>query len=85
MSLTPTGHEGEFLLNDDITLHIEEGILCGTQIDPGGEGVDTMGWIHVEQGAEPDTSYMIHMEQDWVNWNEFDESMCTFNDEPLFP
>ncbi len=88
-SLVP-GHGGHFMwFSDDITLHIEEGILCGWQLDPGyhnefGEpigGIDVEGWIHVEQGMEQGMRYEISLEQDWVNWNEFPEdgSWCTFN------
>jgi hypothetical protein len=80
MTMTPTGPEGEFLFNDDIRLHIEEGILCGTQVDPGGEfGEAVAGWIHVENGAQQNYEYRITLEQDWINWNEWDASMCTFN------
>lgn len=81
----PTGHPGEFTFSDDLTLHIEEGILCGTQVDPQGDGVRVEGWMHVEQGMEQGVTYRITLEQDWVNWNEFpmDYSMCTFNGDPL--
>ncbi len=79
MTLNPTGHVGEFLFNDELTFHIEDGILCGTQVDPN-QGIPTMGWIHIEQPAEQGAQYQFTLTQEWVNWNEWDASMCTFNE-----
>ncbi len=88
----PTGIEGEFMFSDDLTLNIDPGIYCGTQIDPGpwdestGEpldGIPVGGWIHIENGMEQGANYQISLEQDWINWNEWDPSMCTFNGVPL--
>jgi hypothetical protein len=83
MGIHPTGIEGEFVFGNDLMINITEGVLCGTQVDPGEVGVDVSGWIHIEQGADQGSSYQIVLEQEWVNWNEWDASMCTFNGTPL--
>lgn len=89
----PTGIEGEFMFSDDLTLNIDPGVYCGTQIDPGPwaedgtplDGIPVGGWIHVENGMEQGVQYRITLEQDWINWNEFDETGadCTFNGIPI--
>lgn len=83
MGIHPTGVDGEFVFGDDLKINITEGVLCGTQVDPGEMGEAVSGWIHIEQGAEQGASYRITLEQDWVNWNEYDPSMCTFNGQPI--
>ncbi len=83
-TITPTTDgNGEFYFSDDLTLHIEEGILCGWQLDPGYHdegipvgGIDVSGWIHVENGMEQGVQYRITLAQDWKNWNEFQLSDC---------
>jgi hypothetical protein len=84
-AFTPSGAliEGAFYLDDVIFFNITDGIVCGTQVDPG-EGMYTAGYLHVEQPAEQGTGYQFTIEQDWVNWNEFDAGRdCTINDLPI--
>ena len=76
LAATPTGHPGEFLFGEDFTLHIERGIECGDQVDPGGDGTEVEGWIHVENDAEQGAQYRVVLTQNWVNWNEWDDGMC---------
>lgn len=90
MPVEVPGIPGEFTFSDDLRMNIYPGIYCGTQIDPGPwdqdghpqDGVPVGGWIHVENGMEQGASYQIILEQDWINWNEFDDENgtdCTFN------
>lgn len=67
---------GEALLTFDFA----NGTACDHQLDPyAAEGdMDQQAyWFHIEQAAEQDTTYSFHWEQDFVNWNEWDPSMCT--------
>jgi hypothetical protein len=34
-------------------------------------------WFHVEQAAAQNATYSFTFQQDFVNWNEFNENMCT--------
>jgi len=51
------------------------GFNCGDQIDPG-ESFQVGMWIHVKQTAVPNTTYSGSSEYKFVNWNEFESSMC---------
>lgn len=67
----------------EVTADIAQGIRCGTQLDPWidegqGEFFETAGWIHVEQAASQNAGYNWTLEQQFVNWNEWDASLCTF-------
>jgi predicted ribosomally synthesized peptide with SipW-like signal peptide len=55
---------------------VVQGIACGTQIDPGPGGRAT-GWVHIMQAADQNATYTIHVEQDFVNWNEWVDGMCS--------
>jgi predicted ribosomally synthesized peptide with SipW-like signal peptide len=58
---------------------IVTGIACGTQIDPGEPGTAT-GYLHIMEAADQNATYTIHVEQDFVNWNEFDDpTMCSLS------
>ncbi len=48
---------------------------CGTQIDPGDAGAAELGF-HIENAAQQNTTYKFSMHQEFVNWNEFDDSLC---------
>ncbi len=39
--------------------------------------VETSGWIHVLNDASQNASYSFHIEQSFVNWNEFWPGDCT--------
>ncbi len=65
-------------LGPDLRFDFGGGIPCGTQIDPR-ESIDVFGWFHVEQGAMQGSNYRIWLSQDFVNWNEWNPEMCTFN------
>ena len=41
------------------------------------EPLQTSGWIHVMEDAYQNASYQFEMTQEFVNWNEWDVSMCT--------
>jgi hypothetical protein len=45
--------------------------------DCGLEPLMTTGWIHVLNDAYQNASYQFEMTQEFVNWNEWDVSMCT--------
>lgn len=77
-----TGHPGSFFLGGEaqVEFHIEEGILCApeSQLDPGAP-TGVSGWVHVLNPAEQNTTYTISLEQEWINWNEWDDSLCALN------
>jgi len=73
-----------------MTFDFADGTACGNQLDPFGVTGDmdlNAVWFHIEQGDDPDTpeiengnmdkDFVFHWEQDFVNWNEWDASMCT--------
>jgi hypothetical protein len=62
----------------ELTLDTSDGIACGSQIDPDGLN-DVIFWYHLEQGADQDATYTITSTQEFMNWNEWDETYCTIN------
>ncbi len=58
-------------LGDDVLLD------CGYQLDPGEEfSVFVDAEFHIDQDAMQDALYEIWIAYEWVNWNEYDESLC---------
>ncbi|NIA24131.1 MAG: hypothetical protein GWP04_01030 [Gammaproteobacteria bacterium] len=76
--IVPGINEGNFYLGTthQIEGDISAGVRCGTQIDPA-ESVTTSGWLHVLQPALQNATYAFALSQDFVNWNEWDVTMCT--------
>jgi hypothetical protein len=66
--------DNEFFV-EEITGQVPPLFGCGTQIDP--EYWDE-AWFnfHVEQPAEQGATYQFSMNQEFVNWNEFDGGWC---------
>jgi len=63
----------------ELTFDIARGFYCGTQIDPG-QSKEVIFWFHVEQGTNNSTmssGYQFQWRLDFVNWNEYDPTMCT--------
>jgi hypothetical protein len=52
------------------------GVACGTQIDPG-DLLPIGMWVHVEQEAEPESTYTGNSSYELVQWNEYDPGLCT--------
>jgi hypothetical protein len=95
LNVIPGQFEGQFFFDDpddpdgeyDLYMNIDPGVRCdGTvQVDPGGPGVPTGGYLHVEQGADQNSQYIITLQQEWTNWNEWGPELCFFNDIPIPP
>lgn len=59
----------------EITGFVPQPFQCGTQLDPGfSDGVEF--GFHVEQPAIQNGTYRFTMDQEFVNWNEFDDGWC---------
>jgi hypothetical protein len=64
-----------------ITFDFADGTACGNQLDPyvtAGDDMDLNAvWFHVEQASAQNASYSFSWQYDFVNWNEFNNNMCT--------
>jgi predicted ribosomally synthesized peptide with SipW-like signal peptide len=63
-----------------ITFDFADGTSCSNQLDPyvpGGDMDQNAVWFHVEEAAAQNASYTFSWQYDFVNWNEWDPSMCT--------
>jgi hypothetical protein len=72
---------GIFVGGDPVIIFdIAKGTGCGTQLDPytaTGDMALQAYWFHVEEAAVQGGVYSFSWSQDFVNWNEWDSSMCT--------
>jgi len=76
-----------------LTFDFADGTSCGNQLDPftaSGDNDTQAVWFHVEQGDDPatpgiidnltmDQDYSFSWQMDFVNWNEWNASMCTIS------
>lgn len=67
--------QGQVYFVEEITGQMPNFFGCGTQIDPD-YWDDAWFNLHVEQAAEQNMSYSFSMNQEFVNWNEFEHSWC---------
>lgn len=60
-----------------LTITADPADICGDQIDPeGGETGTFAATVHVGQGADQNSGFQFRIHPRFVNWNEYDESLC---------
>jgi hypothetical protein len=80
-SIVTTIYKGDvanYNLGDEGTWNTLQGTLCGLQIDPGAaHEVTTINTLHIQNAADPGTTYRVAQTLNFVNYNEWVAADCT--------